>query len=194
MRTQAILPLLIVALCFSASSLGCGDDDSGGSGSRHVKVFVTEGEFTGNVGGLAGADLICTASARKAGLSGGWVAWLSDGNVDARDRILDAEYRLMDGQVVANDKADLTDVMLDLNTAIDLHASGAPNTGDPDVWTGTLASGLTDTTCSQWTNAGAANSGKFGLANQTGNTWTDSGSQFCDELNRLYCFSDDLVK
>jgi hypothetical protein len=50
--------------------------------------------FTGDLGGLAGADTICTAMA--AALGGNWTAWLSDADANVRDRILDAEYRLLD--------------------------------------------------------------------------------------------------
>jgi hypothetical protein len=50
--------------------------------------------FTGDLGGLAGADAICTAIA--AALGGDWTAWLSDADANVRDRVIDAECRLLD--------------------------------------------------------------------------------------------------
>jgi hypothetical protein len=41
-------------------------------------VFVTSAAYSGNLGGLAGADAKCQAHANSAGLSGAYKAWLSD--------------------------------------------------------------------------------------------------------------------
>jgi hypothetical protein len=60
-----------------------------------------------------------------AGLSGIWTAWLSDENTDARDRIPDGQYQLLDETLVTNDKDDLTDGMLKATINLDEFSGGA---------------------------------------------------------------------
>ncbi len=43
------------------------------------KVFLTESTFTGNLGGVMGADAKCQAEAARASLPGEFRAWISDG-------------------------------------------------------------------------------------------------------------------
>jgi len=155
-----------------------------------VHVFVTDGTSTGNLGGLSGADETCTAAALAAtpALTGTWTAWLSDSNTNAVDRILDAEYQLLDGTVVANDKADLTDGNLD--AAINLDENVAVHDGF--TWTGTQPDGtVTANTCSNWTEATDASQGTQGEPSTTGNVWTERGNVVdCGFIRSLYCFAD----
>jgi PKD repeat protein len=153
-----------------------------------VEVFVTAGAMKGNLGGLAGADATCTAAATAAGLAGTWTAWLSDSTTNAKDRILDAEYRRLDGTVVANDLADLTDGTLD--AAINRDENGAAVSSNP--WTGTQSDGIgTAETCSDWTDSKNSSQGAQGDTDNTDGTWTQLGSTApCDFNRRLYCFAD----
>jgi hypothetical protein len=157
-----------------------------------VQVFVTSGTFDGNLGGLAGADTVCTTAAEEATptLPGTWTAWLSDDDFDARDRIRDGEYQRLDGTVVANDKADLTDGML--NAAIEVDENGATVPGG-NVWTKTSAEGLAIPAgdCQLWSTADPGQSGRPGRATAVDAFWTDiGGGNTCDNLLRLYCFAD----
>ena len=81
---------------------------------RPRSVFVT-GTFDGNLGGLAGADAECQSRATGAGLSGTFLAWLSDGvtDPDARFDKTGGPFVLTSGVVLATDWADLTDGTLD---------------------------------------------------------------------------------
>lgn len=109
-----VLPLVICGL----TALGC--KDNGGGGGSYVEVFVTSETFEGDLGGLDGADVTCTSMARAVGLSGDWTAWLSEaGGTNAGTRIADAEYRLLDGTVIADDLDDLTDGTLDAPIDLD---------------------------------------------------------------------------
>ena len=56
-------------------------------GIGYQKVFVTSTTYTGNLGGLSGADSKCQARATAANLSGVWKAWLSTGDLAASSRI-----------------------------------------------------------------------------------------------------------
>jgi len=154
---------------------------------QEVLVFVTSGTTEGDLGGLSGADTICTDAATNAGLSGDWVAWLSTTTENARDRIIDARYVLVDGTVVANDLADLTDGTLD--AAIDLDANGDPVMGF--TWTGTQQDGTlaigVDRTCLDWTDSGGRST--QGQIESTSDTWTDFLPSDCDHQRSLYCFA-----
>jgi hypothetical protein len=159
-----------------------------------LQVFATsvqyKGNFPGGVG-LDGADAACTLAATNADLSGAWTAWLSDDTTDARDRISDGEYRLLDGTLVANSLADLTDVML--VNPINIDELGAPVSANADeTWTATDSDGTYSGggTCTNWTSLLVGSVAQIGLATEMDATWTDVDFEdTCDTFNRLYCFS-----
>jgi hypothetical protein len=180
-----------------------------------VQVFRTSTTYGGDLGqfdpsdeddGLAGGDAVCQERAEAGGLAGTWSAWLSTSDesgigglpgVDARDRILDGRYELVDGTVIADDKADLTDGKL--NAPINLNEFGS--TENVNTWTGTQFDGTdTGTNCSNWTtnssgsggcSEGASNCGVYGSGEDvTIPTWTkntDNG-QKCNEASSIFCF------
>src|SRR3990167_4820916 len=76
----------------------------------YYRVFITNESYNGNLGGLIGADEICTRSAHLAGLGGKWKAWLSDSQVSASERLHHSKipYRLLNGKLVARNWRDLT--------------------------------------------------------------------------------------
>src|SRR5262249_23852873 len=73
-------------------------------------VFVSSTTYTGNLGGLSGADAKCQSLATSAGHTGTFKAWLSDDLVDAKSRLTHAmmPYVLVDGTIVATGFNDLT--------------------------------------------------------------------------------------
>lgn len=153
-------------------------------------VFVTAGNFQGNLGGLAGADLRCTGQAALAGLSGTYTAWLSDPTGDASTRITDssAGYARVDGTVIASDLDDLLDGVLD--APINLTQFGGER--EVRVWTNTttlgVAAGAFD--CSGWTSNGGGD-GWVGLSIATNGNWTNfTTDAACSGSNSLYCFED----
>jgi hypothetical protein len=157
-----------------------------------VKVFVTDIIFNGNLGGLAGADTECTDAATAANppLPGTWTAWLSDNSADARDRIRDGGYQLLDGTVIANDKADLTDGTL--NAAINLNENLGTEIGG-NVWTGTNTEGINfeGSTCQQWSTNEDTVRGRPGRLTEVDAFWTDiDGGNTCDKSLHLYCLAD----
>lgn len=113
----------------------------------------------------------------------------------AAERIPDGEYQLLDGTVVANDKADLTDGSLDAPINRDESDNG-PVEGN--VWTGTIADGTGGGvgTCTVWTTNDPGTRGRVGNSAETDQKWSDlgegdvnTGGNSCDTLNHLYCFS-----
>jgi hypothetical protein len=153
-------------------------------------VFVTSGTYSGNLGGLAGADLICQSAATQAGLPGTYKAWLSDNVTNAASRITHASipYQRIDGVVVANNWNDLTDSSLNAAISITEYGSAVVGLG---VWTNTKADGTiasTTNTCANW---GSTDGQSFrGNNSFTSRYWTISGLLGCTYSLHLYCFQD----
>jgi hypothetical protein len=156
------------------------------------RVFITSGTYTGNLGGLSGADSSCQALADAAGLVGTFKAWLSDGTTSAASRLTHStlDYVLVDGTVVANGWNDLTDGTLD--AVINLTQTGAPN-ASKFVWTNTTQSGTIDGAahCLNWTSNQGAETGNRGTSGFTTFEWTNNLGNFCTATNYLYCFEQD---
>lgn len=51
------------------------------------RIFVTKGRWSGNLGGLEGADKICQREADRRELKGEWKAFLGDDHISALDRL-----------------------------------------------------------------------------------------------------------
>jgi hypothetical protein len=149
------------------------------------RVFVTSTTHSGNYGGLAGADLVCTNLAIAAGLGGTWAAWLSvQGGPHAATRVSGVgPWSLVGGQVVATTKAQLLSGTL--SHAIDHDEKGIVVVGGR-AWTGSGATGLYETNdCDKWTNGA---NGRVGDGSSMMGTWTSVGVDGCGQLRRLYCF------
>jgi hypothetical protein len=191
----------------SSLLVGCGDDDEHDPpDTSHVKVFLTgiayRPDFAGATG-LAGADAACTTAANLQGNPGTWTAWLSDNggspdpadDLNAVDRIFDSggrPYQTIDGTIIANNLADLTDGLLDAPIVID--EAGNTVLNELGVWSATGADGKYSGqgTCARWTDITPGNVAGIGLAGETGEKWTiEGGGQDCATgYNRLYCFAD----
>ncbi len=158
-----------------------------------LRAFVTDETWTGNLGGLAGADLKCAAAALAANLggSGRWVAWLStnDNDVRAVNRVTsDGPWELVNGDVLATSKADLTDGNLQ-RAPRRTEKNEAINTVNDRVWTGSRADGTpSQYDCALWTSGGGGSVGHVGEANNNGGGWSFADAETCNNVNRLYCF------
>jgi hypothetical protein len=166
-----------------------------------ARVFATSMGFSGNLGGLAGADQSCTIAAVAAGLGGTWNAWLSDASTSANNRIYHvtggAGYVLLDGTMIAPSFSALVSATTPLLHPIDLTEQRTTITNGFEVWTGTdLGGGTPPGYCAgssgkSWTSSAHGNTGTpyVGLTNQTNASWSDIYSQFCDyTTERLFCF------
>lgn len=160
-------------------------------------VFVTEGKFTGELGGLAEADKRCQKEADANGLDGTYLAWLSDGMTPPAVRFekSDKPYILpgTPAEIVAENWLAL--VSGALQRPIERTAAGEPI--DPGTtceataalaWTHTKATGgpFKGAPCSGWlTNSGDA---VAGLVHEAGLPWTEGCPAIaCNKALRLYC-------
>jgi hypothetical protein len=162
-------------------------------------VFATSTAGTGNLStwadaggqtGLAAGDKICQARATAAGLANPttYKAWLSTFSINAVDRLTSVgPWVRLDGVVIADSKADLTDGVL--FTAVTFNEYGVGN--DTFLYTGTAATGLSSGfTCVNWTSAGAGDAAHKGRQDFATSRWTDDGTMACSTSGRLICFED----
>jgi hypothetical protein len=188
--------------CPSSESGFCTED-----GQTAYGVFATSTPFDANLGGLTGADQLCNSLAENAGLPGEWMAWLSDGQVSAGNRIpgRSEPYVLLDGTVVVETFSDFLEFESGnfdreyLLHPIDLSELGEDpgrGTARPDfpadipVWTGTFAGG--DSTqvdqCDGWTSNAADMSGSVGSGSQVDSFWSWMFDVvLCSSTASLYC-------
>lgn len=164
------------------------------------RVFVTEAKFSGNLGGLTGANESCQSAAQNADLPGIYKAWLSATDYSpAKDFHQSAvPYVLVDGTPIAINWQDL--VTENLAAPILLTEHGVPPPPpDPHlctpmdsiiVWTNTLATGeiaYADKSCADWIE-GTQGEGHVGRADSPQSSWTQNCLVPCTTMAPLYCF------
>lgn len=195
---------------FGASQQVCSGSSlpSGYSARNYLYAFSTSTTYTGNLGGVTGADSKCQARANAAGLGGTYTAWISQSaTTEPRDRGLSAcasagagsaEWRETDGTTVTvNNWADLTDGSID--NSINRNENGSADCGSTYVWTCTTSGGILHQYCSEtpiwdctnWSSAVSSNQGMTGQCTSA-TYWTDLGELTCDPTLHLYCFQSGI--
>jgi len=179
-------------------------------------VFVTSLRFTGDLvtaaddlglgnglSGLAAGDAICNHLAQEAGLSGTYMAWLSDGTEDPNSRFATQAtfpYVMTNGDKIADNYTDLADASLDqrihiTETGTSVNPSGTDNPVDK-VRTGTRRDGSsTSSACNAWTSSGSpcsfpdqiANCGVVGSTGALHSGWTERATWVCSSELPIYC-------
>lgn len=160
------------------------------------RVFVTSKVFTGDLGGLAGADEKCQEAAVQAGLPGIYRAWLSTPASSSANLLLHSSvpYRDLNDIEIASNWADLVDGTLKNGIYVS-ELGGPPGVGvhsclenSRPVWTNTQSDASTytpDMHCENWDGAGV---GFAGLAGDINSLWTVGCMANCGEEAALYCF------
>jgi len=160
------------------------------------RVFVTSAVFTGDLGGLAGADAKCQAAAESAAVPGLFRAWLSTDLAAPADDFLksDVPYVRLDDVQVAADWQDLIDGTLDAPINVSelggLPATGAHACFPTDAlgaWTGTSAAGVSLKTgsCANWSSTGGDSTlGRVGAPSMA---WSSFCPTPCTSQAALYC-------
>jgi hypothetical protein len=164
-------------------------------------VFVSASKYTGNLGGVAGADAKCQGEATAKGLNGTFKAWLSssDSN-DPESRFVHSPvpYYLLNGAKIADNWTDLVDGALMNNISLDINSNTVSSYGSyvDYFWTNTLANGTTNRTAPAWgtcggfTTADNLSAGMVGNNTVTNAAWTYNMYMglACGNNFRLYCF------
>lgn len=167
---------------------------------KQFRVFITDETYYGNLGGLAGADFICTVSAHKAGLHGKWKAWLSDSRVSASKRLFHSNfpYVLLNGKIVARNWEDLLTQKENwsyLHNAITINQFGK-YLETSNVMTGTnifgeSAGSKPQNFCMNYFSRcriGHTCTTVFGTSTSIDSDWTITEHESCNEPYHLYCF------
>lgn len=184
-----------------------------------MSFFITsEGNLSGDFGGLAGADAYCQGLADAAGSLRQWHAYVSTTNVDARDRIGTGPWFDATGVVIADSVEALHEEGLFYENAIDENGDPVPNGktnpgfNEHDILTGSNADGTySGTSCDDWTSSSPDSSATTGHCDasftigggsspvEPSDNWNSShDTNGCDQdgLNgtgstaRLYCFAE----
>ena len=181
MRTYAFLIVALIAA-------GCEDDSSPTTPTgKTTSFFVSSAtSVTGNLGGLAGADLTCQRLAIAAGHGGSnWRAYLSverdpaNGNqpTHARDRIGTGPWYNANHLLIANNVAELHARTGDAELFVDEHGlringqwTGSPTPNQHDVLTGSTGDGrvMAGFTCGDWTSSATTAVGQVGHSDGMG--------------------------
>lgn len=205
----------------------CGDEQACSSSGQCIDVdpgsmsfFITsEGNLSGDFGGLDGADGHCQSFAAAAGAGDRtWRAYLSTTTVDARDRIGTGPWYDATGALVARDVASLHADGILLANALDENGDDVPN-GDTapgmnehDVLTGSEQDGtFSGASCADWTSDSGDDSATTGhcdaSSDSAGSTspvdpsdnWNSShDTNGCNQREldgtgstaRIYCFAE----
>ncbi len=156
-------------------------------------VFISSESYTGNLGGLSGADDKCQALATTAGLPGKYKAWMSDDTSSASDRLNHSAtpYVQPNGEIIiAKNWEDLTDGFL-LNL-IDINEKGELIRFWM-VWTGTLYDGVgSNFNCDNWKEEGTwPTEQAWGLHGDpmfgSMGYWSNSDISECTRRAPIYC-------
>ena len=152
-------------------------------------VFITSGSFTGNLGGISGADANCQDAAGAAGLEGTFRAWIAAAGVGPLDTWTQSPnpYVLRNGVAVADNWTDLTDGAL--SAAINIDENGTLSFAE-FAWTGVQTTGAASLveSCGGWTSAAVTDIGEQGNPSATDAAWTETlGNATCLAMRPLYC-------
>lgn len=162
-----------------------------------VIAFVSSKTYTGNLGGIDGADEICVTLADAAGLinPGGYRAWLSVGTNAPSKRIpkVDDAYYRLDGKKIADNSGALFGGKLQ-NPLNVTELKKVVSTSK--VWTNTTPAGVAASEvddCQSFSSMGFADSATVGRTDVTGSGWTQQVLMAsCIDTWRLYCFSEEF--
>ena len=171
---------------------------------NYKRVFVSSAVYAkGNLGGLAGADAICTGLAQAAGMSGTWKAWLTSATVQNVEDRLDPNagpYKTVTGTFIGTTLDSIAwnggpaaPINIDENgnsigtNAINVVYTGTDGNGKVQSSACTTDGGLNCWTCNDWNGGGNGVPVSYGNCNDT-QQWTNFFKTACTDQARVYCF------
>lgn len=190
------LPGLSIPSWYNSRSVtNCDDDDAVFclQDSPANLAFISNGTYTGDLGGVDGAAQICTNEAASAGLSGNYVAMLSTQTSEIADALTTAGGRgwvRMDYRPVANSAADWPSG--ELMHAPVYNGLGEKVAANALMWTGMSSDGAASgVDCSNWTSDSVVESGRTGYAGAGGHRLVFAGNSGCHIPRHLACLQVD---
>ena len=173
--------------------LSCGNGSSDDNSEVRHRVFITSNTYSGDLGGLDGADSICTAAANTAGIPGSYKAIISGVIEGANSRIeIRGEIYLVEAgvEVLVADNAD--DFWRnDLEVPINVNENGARLSSRVEPWTGTSTGGFsTGDTCLDWKTSTAFSATTGDSSENRAALWLSFTSYVCSTQHPLYCIEE----
>jgi hypothetical protein len=159
------------------------------------RIFVSTGGTKGAFGGTAAAAItaangLCSSSATSAGLTGSFLAWLSNSSQTSVTSLVASTgpYVLVDGTVVAENGAG----MLSGTLVNPVHEDAFGNDVASTVWTNVTSAGAefssTGTTnCTDFTSNSGSRTAEVGDTTSKGTAWTQSAATACNSTLSVYC-------
>lgn len=166
--------------------------------TRFYLAFVTSGTTDGAIGSLADADALCMSYAQSSSdprvvAVTSWTAWLSNGTIHAKDRIVATS-----NPWIKPDNVQFARSTSKVAESILLSALNANENGTAVVataWTGTAVNGSSSgVDCAGWTDNDSGVDGTVGNSTSTTETWTTLADEACDGTFPLYCFANSKTR
>ena len=165
--------------------LGCGGDSE-----CTVFIDTTLPSLAPTFGPLSVADAKCQASADGAGLSGTYLAWISNATESPSTRFTrnNIPYVGTTGLVIANNYTDLTDG--NIQNPIRFDQVGNDSVPGLSPFTGTTPTGLpSGSHCLNWTDNTVSFNYTAGSQSMTDSGWSATSTPDCTTPGqRIYCF------
>jgi hypothetical protein len=148
------------------------------------RVFVTSTTTAGAFGGIAGGDQICRDRAVAGGLTGTFIAYLSDGATDAASRVSSSRgWVRVDGAPYADMPAAFSTGALVFPARLDELGN---DLGQIRIYTGTDHGNKTIENCLGWTSAVGTDTGTITEGNRVSDSIGGWGSA-CSDAAHLLC-------
>jgi len=186
----------------NGGNLGTPSAQASGAPVASKLIFVTSSLYTGNLGGVAGADSQCATRASAASLSGQWRAYLSTATDDAACRVLGVAGKLSAncGLPVAPNLAAIgpyvntgtmtvaaslqTLISNTLSSSVGYNETGSI-AGVASPFTGTANGVFSAPNCGDWTDGSALSSATIGKVSATNSQWSSNGTGICSVVVTL---------
>lgn len=169
----------------STGSSSSGDGSSSSSmGAQIVEhyVFITENTYSANLGGLEGADALCSELGASTEVDGPWRAVLRDAEHSLASRIsIEGVVLRLDGETVNVDAETFFAGVA--SNPVDVSEAGGPPT-DTVAWVGSA-----DSDCQGWTSSSSGSFGRQALSTNLDQWLSGSSNGPCSLSRSLYCIS-----
>ncbi len=163
--------------------------------SNNNYVFPTSNTYTGNLGGLTGADALCAQAATGSGLPGQYVAWLATSATTALARLGGARGWIGTTGLPFADTIGASGGTTGIRNgqiydAAQYNEFGKTNpVGFAGAWTGANEDGtLVGPNCDDWSNNTSSVNGAAGVQTYGSGEWTFEFEDACTGTYSIYCF------
>ena len=166
----------------STGSASSGSSSSTGEPIVEHFIFITADTYSANLGGLDGADALCSELGAQTEVEGPWRAVLRDVDQPLESRITIAgEVFRLDGELVNADAESFFAGVAE--NPVDVTETGESPT-DTVAWVGAA-----DADCDGWTSSSSAVFGRQALSTNLAQWLTGSSNGPCWLSRSLYCIS-----